>query len=140
MTDGTYSKPLPRLSDPESAPFWAGLREHRLRMPGCSSCGYVRWPGADLCPECLSSEFAWADLRPAGELWSYVVYHRAFHPGFQDDLPYAVGHVVLDDGPVLTAQIASPLDAISIGARVEATFEDVTTEVTLLRWVVTHDA
>jgi uncharacterized protein len=136
VTDPTYTKPLPRTDDPVTAPFWAALREHRLVMPRCEQCGFVRWPPAALCPECLSPRASWAELEVVGDLWSYVVYHRAFHPGFEADLPYAVGRVVLDAGPSLTARVDAPLGQLSVGARVSGIFEDVTPEVTLLRWVL----
>jgi uncharacterized protein len=136
MTDGSYTKPLPRIDDPATAPFWAGLRERRLQMPRCSTCGYVRWPATALCPECLASDAPWVEVPPIGELWSFAVYHRAFHPGFQGDLPYAVGRVVLDAGPSLIAQVISPIHEIRIGSRVIGVFEDVTADVTLLRWTM----
>jgi len=47
-----------------------------------------------------------------------------------------VGRVSLDDGPSLIAQVTPPLEGIFVGARVEGVFEDVTPEVTLLRWAV----
>ena len=61
----------------------------------CGRCRYVRWPIAPLCPECLSAESTWSEVRPTGTLWSYVVYHRALSPAFADEVPYAVGLVVL---------------------------------------------
>jgi uncharacterized OB-fold protein len=78
----------------------------------------------------------WREISGRGELWSYAVYHRAFHPGFADDLPYAVGAVQLDDGPRVVARLDAPLDRITVGARVHAVYDDVTPEVTLLRWAL----
>jgi hypothetical protein len=78
----------------------------------------------------------WREVSDRGELWSFAVYHRAFHPAFADDVPYAIGSVTLDDGPRLLARIDAPLEAIRVGARVHATYDAVTPEVTLLRWAL----
>jgi uncharacterized OB-fold protein len=72
---------------------------------------------------------------PTGVVWSYAVYHRAFHPSFRDDVPYVVVAVELDDGPMLIARSADGHGhRPAIGSRVVGAFDPVTPEVTLLRW------
>ncbi len=66
---------------------------HELRHPALATAG------AASCPECLSLEWEWHQVQPTGTLLSYAVYHRAFDPAFQDEIPYTVGYVQLDDGP-----------------------------------------
>ncbi|MET0734445.1 MAG: OB-fold domain-containing protein [Microbacterium sp.] len=48
--------------------------------------------------------------------------------------PYAVGAVLLDDGPRLVARVDAPFEEIRVGARVHAVYNAVTPAVTLLRW------
>jgi uncharacterized protein len=125
-------RPLPDTQDPRTAPLWAGMREHRVRMQRCEECGYVRWPAAPRCPECLLVGGSWTDIRPAGTVWSHATYHRAFHPAFSDEVPYAVVAVNLDDGPFLIARWNGREPQPTIGARVRARFEEVAEDVTLL--------
>jgi uncharacterized OB-fold protein len=74
-------------------------------------------------------------VRPTGLVWSYAVYHRAFHPSFQDEVPYVVVAVELDDGPMLIARFADAGgQRPAIGSRVVGVFDPVTPDVTLLRW------
>jgi hypothetical protein len=40
-----------------------------------------------------------------GTIWSYAVFHRAFHPGFKDELPYVVGIIENEDGVRYTGRI-----------------------------------
>jgi uncharacterized OB-fold protein len=129
------AKPRPDVHDPATEPFWRALREHRVCMQRCDHCGYVRWPAAPRCPECLGLESSWCDLEPRGTVWSHVVYHRAFHPAFENDVPYCLAYVELDDGPRLVGRLHVPAGrAPSVGARVEAAFDEIDSDVTLLAW------
>ncbi len=38
-------------------------------------------------------------------MYSYVVYHKAFHPAFKTDVPYVVAIVTLAEGPCLVSNI-----------------------------------
>jgi uncharacterized OB-fold protein len=125
---------LPDVSDPVSAPFWAGARDRRLVVQKCASCGALRYPPLPGCPECLGRDAEWTELRPTGTVWSYAVYHRALHPAFAGDVPYTVAVVELDDGPRITARMAAGAGRVAVGSRVTAEFEDVAPDVTQLTW------
>jgi hypothetical protein len=59
------------------------------------------------------------DLAGKGTIWSYTVMYSV-PGGFDDQKPYAVALVRLDDGPMVTAQLTDVNnDSISIGMRVE---------------------
>jgi uncharacterized OB-fold protein len=65
-------------------------------------------------------------------LFSFVIYHRLYHPGFKGDLPYNVSVVELGEGPrLLTNIVGTPNDELEVGMPVEVVFDDVTDEVTL---------
>lgn len=125
---------LPDVTDPVSAPFWRGLRERAIRVQRCSACGALRYPPLAGCPECLGQTAEWIEVRPAGSVWSYAVYHRALQPAFADEIPYTVVVVELDDGPRITARMVRGSGPITVGTRVAAVFEDVTADVTQLKW------
>jgi uncharacterized OB-fold protein len=124
-------KPLPDVDDPIAAPLWAAARAHRFVLQACGCCGYVPWPPARVCPECLSADLHWRPASRSGAVWSSAVYHRALHPAFRDDVPYTVVAVRLDAGPLMIGRIDREPP---VGERVEIDFDDVTDDVTLLRF------
>ncbi|SNQ45304.1 conserved hypothetical protein [Frankia canadensis] len=137
----TQPRLLPDVKNPLAAPFWAGLREHRLVVQRCPACGTKRYPAAPLCTACLTPGGEWVDVAPEGELWSYVVYRRALSPAFADDVPYPIGLVEVDDARLqILSRIDAPPDSISIGARMRARFTPVTETVTLLSWAPAEES
>ena len=67
-----------------------------------------------------------------GKIFSWTVIHRALHPGFNDDIPYAAVVVELDEGVrVVSHVIDLDITDLRVGLPVEVVFEDVTPDVTL---------
>ncbi len=100
----------------------AGLAEHGsgglLRFQKCDRCGYLRYPIAALCPECLETRAQWVTDPGDGSVWSFCVYHKAFHPGFESLVPYVVALVELDSGPrLITNLVGFAREAVHIGLR-----------------------
>lgn len=126
---------LPDVDAPLTAPFWAAARERRFVLQCCNRCDELRWPPRPTCPSCLApaSETRWKEVDGAGSVWSFAVYHRAFHPSFKERLPYNVAYVKLDAGPMFITNI-SGTNEIAIGQRVKPSFEDVSERVTLVRF------
>jgi uncharacterized OB-fold protein len=76
--------------------------------------------------------FTWKPVSGKGTLFSFVVFHRPYHPGFKGDLPYNVSLVELDEGPrLLTNIVGIANDELRVGMSVEVVFDDVTEAVTL---------
>jgi hypothetical protein len=120
-----YDKPLPKLNADNRA-FWEGCRNHELRFQKCADCGHVRWPASDLCPRCHSTEITWLVSRGTGRVYTYAVYHTAYHPGFAAGLPYTVAVVALDEGPhLLTNIVGCRGDEVACDMLVEVVWEDV---------------
>lgn len=103
--------------DAINGPYWAGLREGVLTYQACG-CGHRWLPPRQLCPACLGTGWGWETASGEGTIRSWVVYHVAYHPAFQDRLPYNVAIVRLVEGPQLIAHIDAPRDALRVGARV----------------------
>jgi uncharacterized OB-fold protein len=126
-----YKKPLPKVNGDNEA-FWKGCREHRLVFQKCADCGHIRWPPAAICPECLSTETEWIEAGGGGTVYTFAVYHVAYLPAFEDDLPYVVANVELAEGPhLLTNVVGCSPDQVAIGMPVEVLWEDVTEEFSL---------
>jgi uncharacterized OB-fold protein len=67
-----------------------------------------------------------------GRVYTYAVYHTAFHPGFAADLPYTVAVVILDEGPrLLTNIVGCRPDAVKCDMRVEVAWEDIDEKISL---------
>jgi uncharacterized OB-fold protein len=138
MAEKSYPKPIPNLADPNMAPFWRAAHEHRLTAQRCTTCHETRFPALPICPACLELGYEWVDTATEGVIWSYVVYHRAFHPGFADELPYVVAIVENDDGIRYTGRVLGPRESVRVGARVRTVFSDETDEFTLPMWRLTQ--
>ena len=135
MSDKEYKKPLPDVENEKTKPFWDAARKHELSMQKCPKCGYVRYPYASVCPECLEESNDWVKLSGKGKIWSYGIYHHLFNPSFQDDLPYNVALVQLDEGPKLvTNMVGVSNEEITVDMPVEVVFDDITPEVTLVKF------
>ena len=129
MTD--YAKPLPPIT-PEMAPFWEAARGHRLVVQRCGGCGTHRFPARALCSRCLSRAADWTPVSGRGAVFSFAVMHQVYHPGFADEVPYAVVVVELEEGARLVSNLIDcPLREVVIGMPVEVVFDQVTPEVTL---------
>ena len=126
-----YLKPIPVPSE-DSQPFWAAAKKHELSLQRCGTCGSFRFPPAPVCPECTALGGDWTKLTGRGTIFSFVVFHRAFHKSFEKDVPYAVALVELEEGPRLVTNIVGVApDQIRCDMPVELVFEDVTPECTL---------
>ena len=126
-----YTKPLPAITD-ENREFWSGAKHGKLRMQKCLGCGHVRYPISHVCPQCLSYDFAWADLSGRGEVFSYVVFYQVYNKAFEKDIPYNVALVQLEEGPRMYSNIVGvDNDAVKIGDKVEVVFDPVTPDLSI---------
>lgn len=125
-----YTKPLP-VPSAESKPFWEGCHRHELLVQRCQKCHKHWFPPSALCPECLSTEWEWAKVSGKGKVFSFVVYHRLYHPGFKDEVPYTVALIELEEGPRMLSNVVGDVKAVKCDMPVEVFFEDATEEVSL---------
>ena len=130
----TYDKPLPPI-DERSRPWWEAAKRHELKVQRCQSCGHLAFPPAPMCPRCRGTEFGWLDVSGRGKVWSWTVFHKSYFPGFTDEIPYAVAIVELDEGPRMWTQVVGiDKSDLRMAMPVEAVFEDITDEVTLVKF------
>lgn len=129
-----YRKPLPAI-DERNGPYWEALRRHELRLPRCGACGHLRFEPHRSCPRCGSQDTQWPRLSGQGEVWSVCVFHQVYFAGFRDEAPYNVAAIELEEGVRLYSNVVGSANhEVRIGRKVEAVFEDVTPEVTLLKF------
>lgn len=114
--------PVP-TPDPDSAPYWEALREHRLVVQACTACGARRFPPGPSCPWCGELGADLVASEGTGTVYSWVTVHRALDPAFADDLPYTLAAVDLDDGPRIVGRLDRDTPP-TIGAPVTPAFHD----------------
>ena len=129
-----YQKPLPQPG-PITGPFWQAAKEHRLSIQRCTACqGHVFYPRA-ICPHCGAADLAWVDVSGRGTVYSFTVARRATMRPFEADVPYVIAIVELAEGPRMTTSIVGcGVDDVRVGMAVVAEFDDVTPEVTLVKF------
>jgi uncharacterized OB-fold protein len=132
---GDYLKPVP-ATDPDSAPFWAGCREHRLLLQQCNACGAFRYPPGPLCPHCRGRESEWVQSAGRGRVYSWIVVtHPVPKEVYAADVPYVVALIELDEGVRIASNIVGCAPADVRGdMRVEVRFDDLAPGVTLPRF------
>lgn len=130
MTD-IRPKPTPRPA-PESLPYWQAAREHRLSLPRCQACARYWFPPSRTCPHCLSADLAFETVSGRGKIYSFVTFHRVYHPAFETEVPYVVALVELEEGPRLLTNLLEiePQD-VRCDMPVEVVFDDVDPDTTL---------
>lgn len=89
---------------PETAPFWEGTKAGELRLQRCRSCSNAYFYPRTFCPECLSQDVEWFAASGRAKLHTYVINHRP-PPGFEDEAPYAIAVVELEEGPRMMTNI-----------------------------------
>jgi uncharacterized protein len=131
MRDAVNGKPVPRPA-PESVPYWRAARQHRLELPRCNACGQFWFPPSQSCPHCLSADFAFAAVSGRGKVFSFVIFHRVYHPAFAKEVPYVVALVELVEGPRLLSNIVGvACDAVACDMPVKVVFDDLAADVSL---------
>jgi uncharacterized OB-fold protein len=129
-----WKKPLPYV-DQDMEPFWAAAKRHEFRLFQCKVCKTWYFPPA-FCREDHNEPFfgnlEWSLASGKGKVFAAVVVHRAFHPGFRDDVPWCYAIMELEEGPLFAANVidCDPY-AVKIGMPVEVVFRDVTEKFTL---------
>ena len=98
MTDDLVQRLSGPLVDEDSAPYWQGLREHRLLLQRCSDCGETRFPPMPGCPNCGSSESEELEVVAGGTVYSWISVHRAITEATEPELPYHIAVVELAPG------------------------------------------
>jgi uncharacterized OB-fold protein len=124
--------PIP-IVNAANAPFFDGLRNEEVVLQYCSRCDQFMHPGTVVCPSCLVPELQWVPTSGQGELYSFGIFHRSFHPAFDGLVPYHVAVVELIEGPRLVSQLIDVgLNELYVGMPVQADFKKTSGTVPLL--------
>jgi len=104
----------------ETSRHWR-LRQQRYALVGevCPSCEQRIFPPRDLCPDCGEEARELYQFSGRGEVYSFTTVYQA-PAGFEQEAPYPMAMVRLEEGPLVTAQLTDLGDrAVQIGMPVE---------------------
>ena len=93
----------------------AAAAQGRFALQVCADCGAIVYPPRDACPACLSARLPFRDIDNTGTLIAETTVRVSTDSYFREHLPWRVGTVKLDAGPVLVAHLH---DDAREGARV----------------------
>jgi uncharacterized OB-fold protein len=107
---------------PDTAFFWDGLREHKLLIQRCASCGKLRHPPRPMCPHCGALEWDTVESTGRGVVHSWVMPRHPEFPWFE--YPYIVVLVDLEEGTRLVSNLCEiDPDDVVVGMPVEVFYE-----------------
>lgn len=130
MNDQT-GKFLPRPT-PESAPFWEGCREHKLKLQYCKSCGTYQFYPRLMCAGCMSDQLEWRVASGRGTVETYTIVTRAVSEAYADDVPYVIALITLAEGPRMMSNVVGcEVERVKCGLAVEVVFDSWTAEITM---------
>jgi uncharacterized OB-fold protein len=135
MAELDVRKPLPAITT-EAKPFWDAAAQNKLVMQHCNDCGAWVWTPRPLCNECGSERIEWTPMSGKGEIYSFTVIRqvvgRAASQAFQQDIPYVIAWVDLDEGPrMITNIVDCPVENVTLGMKVAVVFEQASKDVWL---------
>lgn len=97
------------------------LQKQRYGLVGevCDHCGARLFPPRDVCPECAEEAKTLYQFSGKGEVYSFTTVYDA-PEGYEEQAPYTVALVKLEEGPLVTAQLTDVDNGkVSIGTPVE---------------------
>jgi uncharacterized OB-fold protein len=86
-------------------PFREGLARGELLIQTCNACAAKQMYPRHRCTTCQSDDLGFEPASGSGVLHSYTVVRAVPPRGFEDDVPYALGVVKLDEGVQLLARL-----------------------------------
>ena len=78
-----------------------------FRLQVCTRCDKVQYPPQEFCSDCLADELPWQQVSPMGKVLSWTTAHASNNQFFKGVLPFHVGMIKLDSGPVMITYLAA---------------------------------
>ncbi|EHI45165.1 hypothetical protein OPAG_05198 [Rhodococcus opacus PD630] len=113
------------IPTPVTQPYWDALDRHELMIQRCAHCSAANFYPRLACPSCGSRRIDWVRASGRASLHSYVINHVPA-PGFEDEAPYVIAIVQLEEGPRMMTnlrKVAAEPEALPLDLPLEVTFE-----------------
>lgn len=131
------------VPDDLTRPFWEAANEERLVIQNCPACDRLQHPPAPSCAACGNENLDWKEVSGRGQIYNYGVVHDCPVRLLQEDQPFNVAIVTLDDDPGI--QMFSHLpgtteDEVPVKGAVEVIFEATANGQKVPEWRVVGEA
>ncbi len=107
--------------------FWGACNHDRLVLQHCSHCDRFQHPPEPVCAACnTADQLTWREVSGRGTIYSYGVVYDTPISSLQEDQPYNVAVIDLEDAPginMMSHLPGTPVDDVPIGASVRMIFE-----------------
>lgn len=128
-----WRKPVPQ-PDNVSTPYWKAASEGRLLIQECPKCGHRQWYARALCTAC-GADPDWLECSGLGTVHTFTVIRQMGMRPFRDELPYVVGMIELDEGPMVFGNVTEcDVETVTIGMPVEVFFTLADDEIGVPSW------
>ena len=132
------------VPDDLTRPFWEAANERRLFIQHCAACDRLQHPPGRRCHQCGSDEdIGWREVSGRATIYNYCVVHDTPVRVLQQDQPFNVAVVMLDEDPGIQMYShlpGTPVDEVPVGAPVEVVFEATANGQLVPEWQVVESA
>lgn len=115
------------IPDELTAPFWEAANDGRLVIQNCADCDRLQNPPLPACSLCgLADGLGWKEMSGRATIYNYCVVYDTPVALLQEDEPFNLAVVALDDDPGIQMYShlpGTPVDEAPIGGKVEVVFE-----------------
>jgi len=116
------------IIDELTKPFWDAANQSELVIQNCKSCDRLQHPPLAACDQCGSDdELEWKKMSGKGIIYNYGVVYDCPVRLLQDDQPFNVAVIMLDEDPGIQMYShlpGTPVDDVPVGGPVEVVFEE----------------
>jgi NAD(P)-dependent dehydrogenase (short-subunit alcohol dehydrogenase family)/uncharacterized OB-fold protein len=95
----------------------------RFELQVCRECGTVQYPPREACYACLSHRLDWREQDGGGDLVSETVLRHSLELFFRERMPWRLGMIKLDCGPVVIAHLHGDCPPAPTRVRVRASLD-----------------
>lgn len=101
----------PSARSTAAAGLTQAAQQDQFALQVCTECQTVQYPPRDVCGHCLHDELPWQNVSNLGQVVATTTLHHSNEPFFQEQLPWRIGTVQLDCGPVVIAHLNDSLQS-----------------------------
>jgi NAD(P)-dependent dehydrogenase (short-subunit alcohol dehydrogenase family)/uncharacterized OB-fold protein len=113
----------PRVRSRAALGLTAAAALGRFELQVCGDCGAVQYPPREMCRRCLTGTLRWREQSGTGELIAETSLHHSNDSYFRERLPWRLGLVRLDAGPIAVVHLhggcAPAPSRVRVGARLD---------------------
>jgi len=86
-------------------PYYEALARGELLIQHCKACNHTIMYPKHRCPFCFEADLDWVTVSGRGILHSYTITRLTAPSGFEDETPFALGVVKLEENVQLLARL-----------------------------------